>query len=131
MGLDSKPRKLSKSMSSGKKSQRRKRSAEKEFRIPDSDLAPPVRLVDPMKLYGMPWAVKNGFAHFRRCSRKDARIIVQTLGISPSEEPEEHNTAFGELVVLEFPWRWLEKFDKAGGDFAQLSIRPKFPSSYI
>ncbi len=44
------------------------------------------------------------------------------------ESKQEHNTAFGELVVFDFPWRWLEKFDKAGGNFALLSIRPKFPS---
>ena len=75
---------------------------------------------------GMPWAVKHGFQHVRKCSKRDMRFILKTIGLSPAETPDEHSDAYGDLVVWGRPWRWLEKFDNAGGDFNQLSIKPKF-----
>ena len=75
---------------------------------------------------GMPWAVKHGFQHVKKCSKRDTRFVLKTIGLSPTETPDEHNTAYGDLVVYGWPWRWLEKFARAGGDFGQLSIKPKF-----
>lgn len=81
---------------------------------------------DLLKLYGMPWALERGYAHLLACSKKDADIILETLGISPLDTPEKHNTAYAQLVEWELPWRWLQLFDEAGGDFRQLSIKKRY-----
>lgn len=81
---------------------------------------------DPLKLYGMPWALKHGYAHVLACTEKDADIILETLGISPLDTPEKHSTAYAQLVEWELPWRWLQLFDEAGGDFRQLSIKKRY-----
>ena len=74
----------------------------------------------------MPWAVKHGFEHVVKCSKRDMRFILKTIGLSPAETPDEYNDAYGDLVLWGRPWRWLEKFDDVGGDFSQLGIKPKF-----
>lgn len=109
----------------GKKCSRLSTSGASSSATTFSHLPPLAERVSPNapQPVGLAWAVETGFRHVRKCSKKDTRFILKTLSLSPAGTPEEHNDAHGDLVLWGRPWPWLEKFQRAGGDFSQLSIK--------
>ena len=69
-------------------------------------------------LPGMPWAQKHGYAHVQRVSRTDAQVILDTLKL-----PDDDASGVFFALTAGNPWRWLEAFAKAEGDFARLNIK--------
>ena len=77
---------------------------------------------DWSKVEGMPWARKNGFAHVKRVTRKDALEILNFLHITCEDD---FSDGYGDLTAYNNPWSWLQQYSEAGGDLHNLSIKPR------
>lgn len=78
-------------------------------------------LRDWTKVEGLPWARQSGLAHLVKVKAKDAMTILEFLQITAEDELRD---GYGDLVLHNNPWSWLQRFDEAGGDWQKLSVKP-------
>ena len=79
-------------------------------------------LRDWTKVEGLLWARQSGFAHLVKVTTKDAMTILDFLQITAEDELSD---GYGDLVLYNNPWSWLQLYDEAGGDWQKLSVKPR------
>lgn len=77
---------------------------------------------DWTKVEGLPWARQSGFAYLVKVKAKDAMTILNFLQITAEDELSD---GYGDLVLYNNPWSWLQRYNEAGGDWQKLSVRPR------
>ena len=77
---------------------------------------------DPREGVGYVWAKQNGYAHVNRLGEKEAREVLSVL--KPADDL--YSDAWGDLVLYDNPWCWLEPYANAGGDLQKLNIKQDF-----
>ena len=77
---------------------------------------------DPREGVGYLWAKQNGYAHVNRLGEKEAREVLSVL--KPADDM--YSDAWGDLVLYDNPWCWLEPYANAGGDLQKLNIKQDF-----